>query len=89
MPRRARHRAARCAQPQTHSRRRLHMQPLQWAMRRLLRHELLDLRRCERMVPLRARTRGSAAVLRATRSATRDTARSQPIRTAANALLYF
>eukprot|EP00966_Prymnesium_polylepis_P079292 1837722-Prymnesium_polylepis.1 len=22
--------------------------PLQWAMRRLLRHELLDLRRCER-----------------------------------------
>eukprot|EP00966_Prymnesium_polylepis_P077435 1794015-Prymnesium_polylepis.1 len=26
------------------------MQPLQWAMRRLLRPELLDLRRCERMV---------------------------------------
>ena len=70
---------------QTHSRKRLHMQPLQWAMRRLLRSELLDLRRCERTMLLRVRTRGSAAVLR---SAQRHAARSQPIRTAASALLY-
>ena len=56
---------------QTHNRKRLHMQPLQWAMRRLLRSELLDLRRCERTMLLRVRTRGSAAVLRAARSATR------------------
>ena len=53
---------------QTHIRKRLHMQPLQWAMRRLLRSELLDLRRCERTMLLRVRTRGSAAVLRAARS---------------------
>ena len=56
---------------QAHSRKRLHMQPLQWAARLLLGLELLSLWECERVVMLRVRTRESAAVLRAARGITR------------------
>jgi len=56
---------------QTHTRTRLHTQPLQWAMRLLLGLELLGLRRSALVMPFRAPTRGSAAAPRAARGATR------------------